>query len=135
KIGDNTYNVLGDALWLKEVVNDLIENALKYTREGKITVGLEKKPARNASGIADAGGDKKILFYVRDTGIGITPEDKANLFTEGGRGKESVKINVDSTGYGLYSVRLIVDAHKGKVWMEPNKEANGSVFFVELDAV
>ena len=122
KIGDNTYNVLGDALWLKEIANNLIENALKYTREGKITVGLEKH-------------DNKIKFYVKDTGVGITPEDKSSLFTEGGRGKESVKINVDSTGYGLYSVRLIVEAHKGKVWMEPNKEGNGSVFFVELDAV
>jgi len=122
EIKDGIYNVLGDSLWLKEVSNNLVENALKYTREGKITVGLEKK-------------DKKILFYVKDTGVGITPEDKVSLFTEGGRGKESVKINVDSTGYGLYSVRLIVEAHKGKVWMEPNKEANGSVFFVELDAV
>jgi len=122
EIKDGVYNVLGDALWLKEVSNNLVENALKYTKGGKITVGLEKR-------------DKKILFYVKDTGVGITPEDKANLFTEGGRGKESVKINVDSTGYGLYSVRLIVDAHKGKVWMEPNKEATGSVFFVELDAV
>lgn len=122
EIKDGTYNVLGDSLWLKEVSNNLIENALKYTREGKITVGLEKK-------------DKKILFYVKDTGVGITEDDKQNLFTEGGRGKESVKINVDSTGYGLYSVRMIVDAHKGKVWMEPNKEASGSVFFVELDAV
>ncbi len=120
--GDGIYNVLGDSLWLKEVSNNLVENALKYTKEGKITVGLEKK-------------EKKILFYVKDTGVGITPEDKASLFTEGGRGKESVKINVDSTGYGLYSVRLIVEAHKGKVWMEPNKEASGSVFLVELDAV
>lgn len=122
EIRDDTYNILGDALWLKEVANNLIENALKYTREGKITVGLSKK-------------DGKILFYVKDTGVGITEDDKKNLFTEGGRGKDSVKINVDSTGYGLYSVRLIVDAHKGKVWMEPNKEATGSVFFVELDAV
>ena len=71
---DNTYNVLGDALWLKEIANNLIENALKYTREGKITVGFEKR-------------DKKILFYVKDTGIGVAPEDKNNLFTEGGRGK------------------------------------------------
>jgi signal transduction histidine kinase len=122
EIEDGVYNVLGDSLWLKEVSNNLVENALKYTREGKITVGLERR-------------DKKILFYVKDTGVGVTEDDKKNLFTEGGRGKESVKINVDSTGYGLYSVRLIVDAHKGKVWMEPNKEANGSVFFVELDAV
>lgn len=122
EIEDGTYNVFGDALWLKEVSNNLVENALKYTREGKITVGLEKR-------------DKKILFYVKDTGVGVTPEDKANLFTEGGRGKESVKINVDSTGYGLYSVRLIVDAHKGKVSVESEGPGKGSTFWVELDAV
>ena len=116
-------------LWLKEVINNLIENSIKYTREGKITVGLKKE-------VVVGGGNNKILFYVRDTGVGITSEDKSNLFTEGGRGKDSVKINVDSTGYGLYSVRLIVEAHKGKVWMEPNKEeGKGSVFFVELDEV
>jgi len=122
EIAPGTYNVLGDSFWLKEVSNNLVENSIKYTREGKITVGLEKK-------------DKKIEFYVKDTGIGISPEDKNSLFTEGGRGKDSVRINVDSTGYGLYSVKMIVDAHKGKVWMEPNKEGIGSTFFIELDAV
>jgi signal transduction histidine kinase len=122
EIQDNNYTVLGDAIWLKEVVNNLIENSIKYTKEGKIAVGLLKK-------------DQKILFYVKDTGIGITPEDKNNLFTEGGRGKDSVKINVDSTGYGLYSVKLIMEAHKGRVWMESNKDGIGSTFFVELDAV
>jgi signal transduction histidine kinase len=121
-IKDDIYNVSGDSIWLKEVVNNLIENAIKYTKEGKITVGLIKH-------------DGKVLLSVKDTGIGITPEDKNNLFTEGGRGKESVKVNVDSTGYGLYSVKLIMDAHKGKVWMEPNKDGVGSTFFVEMNAV
>ena len=121
EIGGDTYNVLGDVFWLKEVLNNLVENSIKYTREGKITVGLSKH-------------EKKILFYVKDTGVGVSEEDKKNLFTEGGRGKDSVKVNVDSTGYGLYSVKLIVEAHKGKVWMEPNKDGPGSTFFVELDA-
>jgi len=119
-IGEDLFNLNGDAFWLKEVVNNLIENAIRYTKEGKIEVGLSKK-------------EDKILFYVKDTGIGITEEDKKNLFTEGGRGKDSVKVNVDSTGYGLYSVRLIVDAHKGRVWMEPNGESSGSIFYVELN--
>ena len=128
EIKEDVYNVSGDSIWLKEVANNLVENSIKYTKEGKITVGLKKEPTSE-------GKNSKILFYVRDTGVGITSEDKSNLFTEGGRGKESVKINVDSTGYGLYSVRLIVEAHNGKVWMEPNKEeGSGSIFFVELDA-
>ncbi|OGI90485.1 hypothetical protein A2911_02795 [Candidatus Nomurabacteria bacterium RIFCSPLOWO2_01_FULL_40_15] len=121
EIKPDTYHVSGDAFWLKEVINNLIENSLKYTKEGTITVGLEK-----TSG--------KVKFYVKDTGIGITEEDKKNLFTEGGRGKDSVKVNVDSTGYGLYSVKLIVDAHKGRVWAESEGMGKGSQFYVELDA-
>jgi signal transduction histidine kinase len=69
---------------------------------------------------------------VKDSGIGITPEDKKNLFTEGGRGKDAVRVNVDSTGYGLYSVKLIVDAHNGKAWGESEGVGKGSTFFVEL---
>jgi signal transduction histidine kinase len=122
EIGEETYNVSGDSFWLKEVVNNLIENSIKYTREGKITIGLTKK-------------DNKVLFYVKDTGVGINPEDKNNLFTEGGRGKDSVKINVDSTGYGLYTVKLVIEAHKGKTWMESEGPNKGSTFFVELDAI
>ena len=121
-IKKENYFVLGDAFWLKEAVNNFIENSIKYTRVGKITVGIEKK-------------NDKILFSVKDTGVGITDEDKKNLFTEGGRGRESVKINVDSTGYGLYSVKLIVEAHHGRVWAESEGAGKGASFFIELPAV
>src|SRR3989344_2731684 len=121
-ISNETFNVLGDAFWLREVVLNLIDNSVKYTKEGTIIVGLLKQ-------------DGKIIFSVKDTGVGINPEDKKNLFTEGGRGKESVKMNVDSTGYGLFSVKLIVDAHGGRVWVESLGPGHGATFFVELDAV
>lgn len=117
---ENKYNVLGDVFWLKEAINNLIENSIKYTKVGKITIGLED-------------GNGKVKLSVKDTGIGITDEDKKNLFTEGGRGKDSVKTNVDSTGYGLYSVKLIIEAHKGRVWVE-SEVGKGSTFYVELDA-
>lgn len=122
KMAEDVYNVTGDSFWLKEAINNLIENSIKYTKAGLITVGLEKK-------------ENKVLLYVKDTGVGITPEDKKNLFTEGGRGKDSVKVNVDSTGYGLYSIKLIVEAHKGRVWVKSEGEDKGSQFFVELNAV
>ncbi|OGI93689.1 hypothetical protein A3A07_02535 [Candidatus Nomurabacteria bacterium RIFCSPLOWO2_01_FULL_41_52] len=121
-IKEDDYSVLGDSFWLKEAVNNLVDNSMKYTKEGKITVKLEKK-------------DGKILLFVQDTGMGITEEDKKNLFTEGGRGRDSVKINVDSTGYGLYTVKLIIEAHKGRVWAESAGPGKGSTFFVELPAV
>lgn len=118
-IKENVYQVLGDAFWLKEAVANLIENSIKYTPTGTIVVGLEKK-------------EKNIVLFVKDTGIGINDEDKKSLFTEGGRGKNSVKVNVDSTGYGLYSVKLIIDAHKGRTWAESEGTGKGSTFFVEL---
>ena len=119
---NGAFNTLGDTFWLKEAVNNLIENSVKYTPKGKITIKLENK-------------NDKILLSVQDTGVGITEEDKKNLFTEGGRGKDSVKVNVDSTGYGLYSVKLIVEAHSGKVWAESAGAGKGSTFYLELNAV
>jgi signal transduction histidine kinase len=122
EIKDGAYLMNGDFFWLKEVVENLVDNSLKYTQEGEILVGLERK-------------DRKILFSVKDTGVGIDPEDRKNLFTEGGRGRDSVKMNVDSTGYGLYSVKLIVEAHKGKVWAESPGIGQGSIFSVEFVAL
>ncbi len=118
-IKDTPANVMGDAFWLKEAIGNLIENSIKYTKQGKIVLNLES-------------ADGKVLFSIKDTGVGITDDDKKNLFKEGGRGKDSVKINVDSTGYGLYSVKLIIEGHKGKVWAESKGADKGSTFFVEL---
>ncbi len=120
-IEEGKYKVVGDVFWLKEVVNNLIENSIRYTREGQITVGLQAV-------------EGKVRFFVKDTGIGMSEEDKKVLFTEGGRGVDSVKINTDSTGYGLYSVKLIVDAHKGRVWGESEGPGKGSTFYLELSA-
>ncbi|MFZ2072787.1 MAG: ATP-binding protein [Minisyncoccia bacterium] len=127
-IKDGDYNISGDSFWLKEVVHNLIDNSIRYTKEGSVKVGLEKK-------ITSTQGERnKILFYVKDTGVGINDEDKKNLFTEGGRGKNSVSVNVDSTGYGLFTVKLIVDAHKGRIWAESEGDNKGTTFFVELNA-
>ncbi len=119
EIGEGDFATTGDPIWLKEVVNNLVGNSVVYTKEGLITVRLQKQ-------------NNKILLSVKDTGVGLTEEDKQKLFTEGGRGKDSVKINVDSTGYGLYSVKLILDAHKSRVWAESEGAGKGSTFYVEL---
>lgn len=120
-IEEGEFNILGDQFWLREVTNNLIENAVRYTQAGTIEVNLKKLPSN------------KLLFTVKDSGVGITEEDKKNLFQAGGRGKDSVKVNVDSTGYGLYSVRLIVESHKGRVWAESQGAGTGATFFVEFD--
>lgn len=65
-------------------------------------------------------------------GVGLTDDDKAGLFKEGGRGKDSLRINMDSTGYGLYSAKMVIEAHNGRVWAESAGKDKGSTFFIEL---
>lgn len=119
ELGTESVTVTGDSAQLVNAYKNLIDNSIKYTPSGSVTLHLEKK----------AG---KALFTISDTGVGITEEDMKNLFTEGGHGKESTKINVDSTGFGLYIVKSIVEAHKGRVWAESEGAGKGSRFIVEL---
>lgn len=109
----------GDRMQLENALKNLVDNAIKYTPEGSITATLTD--------------DRKIIrFKTVDTGVGITPEDMQRLFTEGGHGAESQKVNVDSTGFGLYIVKNIIEAHGGKVWAESEGKGKGSTFIVEL---
>ena len=119
EIKAGSYNILGDALWLKEAAQSFVDNALKYTLHGSVTVGLEKR-------------NGKVIYSVKDTGVGLTDDDKQNLFKEGGRGQDSLRINVDSTGYGLYSAKMVIEAHQGRCWAESAGQDKGSTFFLEL---
>lgn len=111
--------VNADRLHLHEVFKNLLDNAIRYTLKGNVNVKFEKK-----DGIAH--------FEVKDSGIGLSDEDKARLFTEGGRGKDSLRVNVDSTGYGLFIAKNIVLAHKGKIWADSKGKDQGSTFNVEI---
>lgn len=108
---------------VKHVIKNLLLNSITYTPSGKIIVGL--KPGKEGT----------VRFFVKDTGLGISEHTKAKLFTEGGKGEESSKINVHSTGYGLYFAKGIVDAHNGKIWAESEGEGKGATFYVELKCV
>ena len=120
--GSGNYMAVGDASQMgKHVFQNLIDNAIKYTPQGSVQVGLSRK-------------GKNILFAVKDSGVGITDEDKVRLFTEGGRGKDSIKVNAHSTGYGLFIAKSIVEGHQGRIWAESEGAGKGSTFFVELPA-
>lgn len=120
---EGEYRLTGDEVKLRQhVIRNLVDNAIKYTPKGHIEVHL-------------SDGDGKIHFSVKDNGVGITPEDKKNLFTEGGHGKDSIKINVHSTGYGLFIAKQVITAHGGKIWAESEGEGKGANFVVELPAL
>ena len=121
-IGEGRFDFEGDEEKLqRHVIRNLIDNAIKYTPKGAVKVSLTD--------------GKTIRFAVKDSGIGITPEDMKQLFTEGGHGKESIKVNVHSTGYGLYIAKKIVEAHGGKIWAESEGQDRGSSFIIEFPAL
>src|SRR3989344_5394301 len=113
------FTIQGDRMQLTNAVKNLIDNSIKYTLKGSVNVSLARE-------------DSKVRLEINDTGVGITPEDMKLLFTEGGHGKESQKVNVESTGFGLYIVKNIIEAHQGKVWVESEGKDKGSRFIVEL---
>jgi signal transduction histidine kinase len=119
KIEEGNYTLVGDKAQISQAVRNLIDNSIKYTLKGGLTINL-----------ANTAG--KILFYVQDTGVGISEELKPKLFTKGGRDKDSQKINVNSTGFGLAFVKGVAEAHGGRVWAESPGPGKGSTFYMEL---
>jgi len=118
-VSDGDYLLSGDKEQISHVLHNLLDNSIKYTLRGSVDVFLEKKGGKN-------------VIRIVDTGVGISKEDFPRLFTEGGRGKDSVKVNTDSTGYGLFIVKGIVEAHSGRVWAESAGPGKGATFTVEI---
>ncbi len=119
---EGAFAMMGDRGEIGDhVLRNLIDNAVNYTPTGSITVSLQKV-------------EGKYVFSVKDTGVGITDEDKAHLFTEGGHGKDSQKVNVNSTGYGLFIAKQVTEAHGGTIRAESEGAEKGSTFIVELPA-
>lgn len=123
---ESSYQMTGDKTQIGDhVLRNLIENSINYTPSGSVGVSIRKDPSTTL-------GASKLVFAVKDTGIGITEEDKKLLFTEGGHGKDSQKMNVHSTGYGLFIAKNIVEAHGGAIRAESEGAGKGSTFIVEL---
>ncbi len=108
-----------DSLKIRQVVQNLIDNALHYTKKGGITINLEEDK-------------KKIRFSIKDTGIGISAKEKVTLFEKFSRGKEVGKMHTEGTGLGLYLGAKMINAHDGKIWVESEGKGKGSTFFFEL---
>lgn len=113
--------VQGNHRQLVQMVSNLIGNAIKYTPTGgRIVIRLEKR-------------DKCVLLEVADTGYGIPPEAQPHLFNEFYRVRTPAMGHIKGHGLGLSLVKAIVDAHKGRIWLE-SEEGVGSRFYVELPA-
>lgn len=120
--GKTPYTVNGDMEKIRQVVLNLIDNAIKYTMAGSVTVSLTKNTSINT-----------IKLSVTDTGMGISPDEKEKLFQKFARGAGG-KTNTTGSGLGLYLARQIVEAHGGHIVIDSPGVGQGSTFSLELKA-
>ena len=126
---DNTSRVVNQEVYasvdidfLREAVNNLVENAIKYTASGGgIWVNVR-------------GDDDRVLINVTDTGIGISPDDLKHVFQKFYRADNSQTRTVGGTGLGLYLVKQRVEAMGGKVWAE-SSFGEGSTFYLSFPRI
>ena len=99
---------------LKEVIFNLVDNAIKYTKKGKVILSLKKKK-------------EKVEIEVQDTGIGISKEELPYIFDTFQRGKQAQKFHPYGSGIGLFVVKELTSALGGKIEVE-SEPGKGSTF-------
>lgn len=115
-------SVNADPQKLKQVLQNLIDNAVKYTPEGFVKVELKEE-------------DNSIIFSVTDSGLGIPADLLPHLFDEEFVRDERVKKEILGTGLGLYIAKKIINDHRGEIGVKSDGPGKGSCFFVKLKKI
>ncbi len=107
---------------IRQVFLNIIDNAIRYTKKGGITI--ESKTNKT-----------KITIIISDTGEGMTGEETDQLFESFSRGKAGNRMWTEGAGLGLYIAKKFTQMHKGKIWAESKGKEKGSIFYVELPII
>ena len=107
--------IFADSDKLREVVLNLVDNAIKYTPQGKIEIFVKFD-------------SKELTFLTKDTGIGIDPKEVKSLFRKFVRGSGVAQIHTGGSGLGLFIAQKIVKEHNGRIWAESKGKGKGSTF-------
>ena len=118
-VSGDSFPIKADVDKFKQVIVNTIDNSVKYTPQGSITLSLEKK-------------DKNVRFVVSDTGVGINPKTMPKLFKKFSRADNASDANIHGTGLGLFIAKEILTAHGGHMWAESEGEGKGSQFYIEI---
>lgn len=106
-----------------EILQNFLDNAIKYTKEGTVTIGVKPDETTNAS-----------VFYVEDTGSGISATDKKQIFDKFYRSEDYHTRETSGTGLGLYVARTLAGRINGEVWFD--SELNrGSTFYLKIPSI
>ncbi|MDO9516666.1 MAG: ATP-binding protein, partial [Methanosarcinaceae archaeon] len=116
ELSDNLPLILADEDRMMQVMVNLIGNAIKFTPSGEITITAYED-------------DVNLHVTVSDTGIGISQEIIGNLFERFYQGDASTKRRYGGTGLGLHISKLIVEAHKGRIWAESEEGVGTTIHF------
>lgn len=112
--------VKGDSLRLRQILNNLLSNALKFTDEGKVTLDVQLIQE-----------DRQILFSIQDTGIGINKETQLNLFQSFSQADNSTSRKYGGTGLGLMISKELIQLMQGTLWLESEPD-QGSCFYFKI---
>ncbi len=112
--------LVGDPRRLRQVVINLVGNAVKFTEEGEVEVGIAVEEA-----LPDAVG---LRLWVRDTGVGIAPEKQAGIFDSFSQVDSSTSRRFGGSGLGLAISQQLVELMGGRIWVE-SEEGKGSIFY------
>jgi len=123
--------LIGDGLRVKQVLNNLLSNAFKYTKEGEVELSVYSEPSDDGSGGDVPGEDVIIVFKVRDTGQGIPQDHVSRLFQDYMRFNSDLNRSVTGTGLGLSITKRLLNLMKGDISVE-SLPGKGSVFTVRL---
>lgn len=109
-----------DLLQIRELFDNLISNAIKYSQEGEVKITFDAKEM-----------DDFIVVSVKDTGVGLEPDQITHVFEEFYKVDNS-RHDLESTGLGLPICQRIVEKHGGRIWVESQGKGKGSTFFFTL---
>lgn len=111
--------VMVDQDHIRQVILNVIDNAIKYTKEGGVTVELLNE-------------DDKILVKISDTGEGMDQEEMSQLFEMFSRSDAGNQFHIEGAGIGLYVAKKFIEMHKGRIYAESDGKGKGSTFHIEL---
>lgn len=112
------FYIFADPIRLNEVLTNIVDNAIKYTKQGNIIIGV-------------GADEQNIKIYVKDSGLGISAADIPHLFQKFYRVDNSSTRTIGGNGLGLYICQKIVELYGGKIWAE-SELGKGSCFYITI---
>ncbi|HEY7082025.1 MAG TPA: ATP-binding protein [Nitrososphaeraceae archaeon] len=118
-LGKEEICIEADKNRINQVTLNLLINAIKFTRQGKITISAKMQEGLNYAGL---DGHNGVIVAIKDSGTGIDPAILPKLFTKFASGTEG------GTGLGLFISKNIIEAHGGRIWAIGNENGKGATF-------